>query len=277
MRFLKKIGSSIYSPSFYGELLDKPLKYSIKYFFGLILLLSLISTAFYSVILVPGLSVFIGSIKTDVIKYYPEGLEVTIKGGSASTNVTEPYFVKMPKDSQNIPTPKDSENILVIDTTHDFSLEGFNQHNTTFLLTKDALVSKNGDGKISIESLSKFPDVKITRDALSGWIDAIMPFVKVIPFFLPAIIFAGAFLGHVFTLGYLLIAGFLVWLCLKIKKVPESYKKSYQLAIHAFTLSMILTVVLGFLGFALPLFVPTAVLLIVVLINVKKSALSVTV
>lgn len=275
MNFFKKIGLSIYSPTFYRELLDKPLKYSIKYFFGLILLSSLVSTIFWSATLLPGLNSFIRSVKGDVVKYYPEGLEVTIKSGKASTNVTEPYYVKGPQKEGLSPANQGTnevENILVIDTTHDFSLTEFDEHKTMFLLTRDAIVSKNDNGKISIEPLSKVPDMTITRDAVSRWMDKIVPFLKVLPFLLPILILIGIYLSNIFTLVYFLLAALLVWICLKIKKVSGGYKKAYQITIHAYTFSLIAILVLGFFGVTLPFLVPTALLLIIALINVKKIA-----
>jgi hypothetical protein len=274
MNFFKKVGSSIYSPVFYRELLDKPLKSSIRYFFTLILLLSLVFTAVISVTLIPNLHSFFSSLGTKVVAYYPEELQVTIKDGVASTNVIEPYFLQIPeelKDSNGV--SEDSfrpENLLVIDTQHDFNLTRFTDQSTFALLTEDSLIYKDENGKVTIQSLKEIPDVVITKDAVSRWMTSLTPFLKVLPLLLPIVFFVVGFVVSTFKLIYFFVAALLVWLVASIKKVKITYKKAYQITIHAFTLPLLLDVVLKIFGGSSIFFLPTILLLVIVALNLKK-------
>src|SRR6185369_13916449 len=123
MKIISKIKSSICDPAYYKELNEKTIGYSFKYFFSLIFLLSLLSTIIFSVIYVPKAKSFLDSLGPKMISYYPAELEIKIKNGVATSNVTEPYMIKIPDELKKTPTSgNDSsnyENLLVVDTTHD--------------------------------------------------------------------------------------------------------------------------------------------------------------
>ncbi len=273
MKFLKKIGSSIYNPAFYSDLLTTPFKKSLKYFLGLVLVIVLISTALLSVQLVPEANAFVSTLGVKVLSQYPDGLEVTIKKGVASTNMPEPYIVKIPEEakSSQSPTSQQFENAVVFDTTHEFSVARFEEQKTFALVTKDMFVYKDKDGKITLQSLSKIPDVVITKALITKWVTKLTPLLSKLTFVLPVLIFIGLYLAYVSKLIYFLIAALLVWIVAKIKGVQIGYKKAYQITLHAFTLPLVLTFLLYTVGMGSIIFVPTILLLVVVLINLKKS------
>ena len=95
MKIFKNIKNSIYSPKFYKELLEKPFSFSFKYFAIFALTISLFVTIIFSVIYIPGIKFFIDEFGYNVIDYYPEELQVTIKNGQVFTNVQEPYFIQV--------------------------------------------------------------------------------------------------------------------------------------------------------------------------------------
>ncbi|MDO6575174.1 hypothetical protein, partial [Staphylococcus pasteuri_A] len=80
------------------------------------------------------------------------------------------------------------------------------------------------------------------------------------------IIYAGLI---IYYLIYLLLAALLVFGLLKILKIPANYSRSYQLAIHGATI----TIVVGAVAFLLPViefpFLGTLILLAVVGVNLK--------
>ena len=276
MNFIKKIGDSVYSPAFYSSLNGKPLSFSIKYFFGLILIIALLGGTVTSVLIVPELKVFLSSLGREVISHYPDGLKIEIKKGQASINKPEPYVVKMPTDSDSLGElarkHPDIENLLVVDTKTDFSLTEFNNYKTVVLLARDVMVYKDKDDKITIQSLKKMPDITFTREIISGWIEKLTPLIKSLTFIIPPLLFIAFFILCIFQLVYCLIAGLLVWIIAKIKKLNFSYQKSYQISIHLATLGMILGITgLNVLHFSPIPFTPTILIVILAFVNLKQS------
>ena len=89
---------------------------------------------------------------------YPEDLEIKIKNGIATTNVTEPYYLVVRQKTLNslLSLREDDQNtvskirLLAIDTKG--KAEEFEQYQTLALLTQTSLVY-NSDDKVNIHSL----------------------------------------------------------------------------------------------------------------------------
>lgn len=266
MKFFENIKNSIYSPDYYKEVAIKPISYSFKYFFLFALLVSVIVAGIMCFSASPDIKSFILTSIEQLNNYYPEKLEVNIKNGIASSNVQEPYFLKIPDEFKN----KDIDNVLVIDTKNKFSLDNFNSYRTTILLNSDS-IAYMGDKKVEMMLLKDYPDVTINKAEVNSLFDAVKPFVK---FVYPAVfilVFLFQFIVITNKLIYLIFAALLVWLIFKIRKIDIGYKKSYQLGMHLMTLGIIL----GGLFFifhitAFPYFF-TILLILLSLINIKKS------
>ncbi len=274
MNFLKKVKSSIYDPEFYSSLANKSLGSSIKYFFGLILVVSLISVLVMSIVFVPKVKDFVVSFGNEVVSNYPQNLEVKIDGGVVSTNVAEPYFVKIPDsikgDVQNSELAG-YENLVVIDTKSDFNLDRFDSYKTMSLLTKDLFVYRDDRGKITIQQLEGLTNIKINQSVVEYWVNKIKPFVNALPYVLPVLGFIALFIFHIFKLLYLLIPALIIYFISKLRKMDLTYKKSYQVALHAMTLPLLVHVLLPFIGVSSVAFLFTAILVIVFLVNQRKQ------
>ena len=271
MSFLKKVKSSVYDPLYYSEILNMNFGGSLKYFFKLSLLLALVGAVYLSFVSIPKVNSFISTFGDRVVDAYPAELEVRLKNGLVSTNVVEPYIIPLPKDDFNSEYSKSNyENLIVIDTKSDLSLDKFNAYNTVVLLTKNAVLTRD-KGKITITELKGTSDLTINRDKLVYWVGKVTPFVKKLPYIIPVIVFTGLFLYFAFSLFYLLFVALLVFIIGKIRKLGLSYKKSYQISLHAITLPLILSMVSWFINIKMFLFVPTIILLVVVWVNLKAK------
>lgn len=271
MNFLKKVKSSVYDPLYYSEILNMNFGGSLKYFFKLSLLLALVGAVYLSFVSIPKVNSFISTFGDRVVEAYPAELEVRLKDGLVSTNVVEPYIIPLPKDEFNADYNKSNyENLIVIDTKSDLSLDKFNAYNTVVLLTKNAVLTRD-KGKITITELKGTSDLTINRDKLVYWVGKVTPFVKKLPYIIPVLVFTGLFLYFAFSLFYLLFVALLVFIMGKIRKLGLSYKKSYQISLHAITLPLILSMVSWFVNIKMFFLLPTIILLVVVWVNLKAK------
>jgi hypothetical protein len=210
----------------------------------------------------------------DILLYYPDELEIVIKEGKVSTNVQEPYFIKISSDSKNSLV----ENILVINTKDSFSLENFKDYKTACLLTEENLVCYDSNQTIKINPLTNIPDFKLDKSIVSSFLTKIQPFFKLFyPFFI-LVFFITIFIVSLWRMIYLFFGALLIWLVAKIRKVDIGYKKSYQLGLHLMTapflIDFLITYVLKLLGvsFNIPYFF-TIVLVITAVLNLKTKTI----
>ena len=254
MEFFKNIRKSIYDPEFYKGLLEKPFFYSLKYFILFSLLIALVATIYLSFSALPKVNDFLKNIGPTVLDHFPEDLEIVVKDGLASTNVPEPYFLRILFEApENIEIKPDIrgygiENILVIDTRSDeATLEEFKSYNTIILLSRKTLMHYD-DNQVVIKSLAEMPDFKLDKGFVSSLLAKIVPYFRFIKPGFIIIVFCGYF-AYVFfgRMVYLLFAALLIWVIAKVKKVNIGYKKSYQLGFHLITASIFYQIIFRFI------------------------------
>jgi hypothetical protein len=283
MEFLRTVHSSIYSPEFYKELFSRPFSFSLKYFYSLAAVLAVALAVVFSFKIIPAAQPFLQSIGPQILNYYPDELVITIKNGQASTNVKEPYFLKMPEglapkdlqykySFQDTELRTDLENLLVIDTAAPFTLEGFHGYKTAVLLMKDNAAYYSDNGEIRIQSLKGIPDATINKPTVAKLVGKIAPFLVFIGPLIAIGTFLIAMIALSFKLVYLLFGALLIWGLMKIKKINGGYKKAYQISIHAMTLSILLNVIIFLFvpDFRVPFFF-TIVMLMGAFVNLRPS------
>ena len=237
MNFFKTVQKSIYSREFYQDIIvEKSFSFSLKYFYLLITLLAIILFAFYSLTYGGTILSFVSNLPERLLNSYPDNLIITIKDGSAGTNVSEPYFIKIPEDL----SAKEAKNLLTIDTKNSFSYERFIVYDTLFLLSKDTFVSIANKGEIRVIPLAKIPDAKIDHALIASFIGKFQPYIKIFLVLLALLTFLSLLVFYSFNLLYLLLATVLIWGIAKMMNLPLGYKKSYQIGLHAATLPLIL-------------------------------------
>lgn len=279
MDFLDNIKNSIYNPEFYRKLRSKPLPFSFKYFYILAFILAVIITAKFSFQEIPGINVFLTGLGPEIVNAYPSELAVTIKNGQASSNVAEPYFVRMPGNIQMEKYRNISklDHLIVIDTKNQFSEESFLKYSSLVFLTKTSVAFRKDDGRIEIQPLSGMPDLIIDKASVSSFVGKIQPFTKfAAPLFVLAF-FIGFMVSFSIKLAYLLLAALLILLVAKVKNIPLSYKQSYQAGLHIITLPLLLSAVSTLLNMQIVIpFFTTILIIIMAAINFESRKTKLT-
>ena len=268
MNFLQKIKNSIYNPAFYANLKEQKLSFSFRYFFSLAGLLALIAAFVFGVEMSP---LFSGENLKKLVDYYPKELNIEVKGGTISTNVSEPYIIKGPTGFSSREESR-SENIIVIDTKNDFTVEAFRAHATEVLLGKNFVVVSKGRGQFEFSDLSGIPDFNLNQERLIGFASVIGEHHLALSLLLFVILFFSFFGLFTLKLFILLFLAVLILCVVKLKKVLLNYKQCYQIALHAVTIPLIFETFFIVSGVgALSLFIFILIALIVVSVNIKSS------
>lgn len=270
MNFLNKIKSSIYDKDFYQKAVAGENTHPFKYFFKLILGLAFVFAVAVAFSGARNIQSFLEKGRVGILENYPKDLEVKIEKGIATTNAIEPYFIKIPEGTKG-QGDENLENILVIDTKYEFDLETYEGYKTLGLLTRNALIAKDNNGKISVIPLRDVPDYTLNYDAVNMWLTKIEPFINSLPYLVPILAFVGVFIAKMFLLVYMFFAAFLVWIIGKIKKLDISYKTSYHLALHLVTTQLILGALAFVFKLPMPGFVPTLIFVLVAWVNLNKK------
>ncbi|MDP3056956.1 MAG: DUF1189 family protein [bacterium] len=278
MKIIENIKSSIYNSAYYSEILNKPFSYSLKYFLSLICLIALVSTIIFTFSTLPKINKVFDEIGSNVLNYYPEELEITVKNGIISTNVSEPYFIKAPAEFKNDSKRSDNktikdeiDNLLVIDTQSPLNLDAFKDYKTFVLISRDSIAYRDSNEAIKIQFLNQEFNGVITKTKISSALNKIMPYLKVIPLVLVPLVFVGSILGATIKyLIYLIFGALVIWIMAKAMKRNLRFGKSYQIGIHAITLGVILeaTVFRFYPNLEFPLFF-TLLMFAIVWINLK--------
>ena len=255
MSFFKDIKSAIYSPDFYTKINKRSLGTSLKYFFGLVLLLTLINVLMMSYELAVKIPGEIRSFISQATGSIPEDLTVVIDKGRVTTNTQEPLFIPFPELNNEI--GQDSlNNILVIDTKTPYSSTQFNQYKTLFWLTNDSLFYQNREFDQRSIDLSKSDNFTVNRNLIADWVSKINPWLNALGPILIFLVFIGLFIGFSFNLIYFMFLAVLIFFLSSIFKWGLSYSSSYKTAIYCSTLSFFIDLILfntgiytGFFGF----------------------------
>jgi len=267
--FFLHIKQSVYSPSFYEELLRSPLTHSFRYFIGFAVLLALLVMVVAGIFYMPSLKAFMAELRPSVVQGFPTELVIEIKDGKASVNVAEPYFVSMPGQLASFFKKADTDalpSLIVIDTKTDFSFTQFNTYRTLAWLTKDSIVYQEEGGGLKIIPLHSQTNERIDKQTIVLVMDKIAPYFN---FVAPVFLFA-VFGGTIFVMGlnllYLFLGALFIYVLARVRQVHISYKKAYQWGMHAMTLPLVVELLLIALGFKAP-FLFTALMLFVIWFN----------
>lgn len=246
MNIFKEIGNSIYNPAYYKSIAEKPLSYSLKYFFFFALIVALVFSVFYSFVFMPKIQSFLDFAANKLINYYPSELVVTVKDGQASANVDQPYFLKAPQALKAEENSKDFENMLVVDTQNQFDMQAFTSYKTLALLNKDTIALLDENGAVKIQTLKDVPDVVINKSAIEGLFGKIKPLFRFVYPLAALGLFLAGYAGVILKFIYLIFGALLVWAVSSVKKNSLGYKKSYRVGLHLVTGPIILALLLGF-------------------------------
>lgn len=278
--FFDVLVKSITKFTFYKEINKAKFKFSLKYLFFLFYLLSLIGSIIFAgslaVLVLPKVPSFISEFQNKANSLYPNDLIVTVKSGIVSTNQKNPYYL----DSLNqFNLSKGYDHFLTIDTSDVASPGDIQKDKTAILITKDSVVTaESSQSSYKVYPINKDTNYQITKSSYSKLISQISPYLKYIKpgliVLIILVIILWPFLAAALSLGteliYLLIFTCLLFLLAKLMKKALTYKKLYQLAIHAATLPIILSFVVSSLGIQMPFLLGSAILFIFMIIVLNQ-------
>lgn len=262
--FIRRVGSSIYSPSFYAKVPGERFVVGLTYLNVLVFLASL----YFSFTIIPALFTTISSdtIRA-VINYIPAELEVTIGPDGISTNQTEPYYIPMSGK-----TAGEEKNFVVFDTKSDFTLEQFESYSTYVLVKKNYIVSASKQGtKITpIKNIEK--TTVVSRSVVQSWADKLtpylMPFNVVVSLFMIVLVYLCSLAGRMIGL---LVFTVPVWLYAKIRKMPLTYGNAYKISMHAITFTFIIAVVCSALSVHFAFWTEFLLFCLMVVLNIRPG------
>lgn len=243
MNFFNNILAAINSPAFYSTVPQNGFGKALKYFLLLALCLTIITS-------VPIIINIVGNTQGEVVKavnetsnFYPDELEIKIDKGRVSTNVNEPYFIKIPR---SLNSNNKESNLLVIDTNTPFSASKFNEYKTAVWLTKDSVFYQGQNtSEIKAYDLSKIDNFTVNKDLINSLADKIKPWIKFVAPVLSIAILIGVYISYDFKLFYLLFLALIILVLSKILKKDLSYWNAYKLGLYGMTLGLIIDTFLG--------------------------------
>jgi hypothetical protein len=279
MKIFKTIKSTVYDREFYQNIKSQKLSGSFKYYAKLSLLLSTIGFVLSAIFFIPLAYGAINLFKSEFIKMYPVGLEVSTQNGVISTNLatsSEPLLIALPqtfldanlKKQDDSNQFKDIKNLVVLDTksTTTPTIESFKAFNTIALVTNKYFVTYDKNHSISFTDVSKYPDFTLNQNL----IDKVFSYAKYLPIAIPFVIFIFVFFGTFLELIYLIILAFVFFIISKIIKNKFTFAESYKVSVYASTLPVILSVATLFIPFKVP-FLFTLLVLLIAVVNTKQN------
>ncbi|OHA79723.1 MAG: hypothetical protein A2747_00225 [Candidatus Yonathbacteria bacterium RIFCSPHIGHO2_01_FULL_44_41] len=264
---------SIYNPVFYQNAVTAPLSNIARYYIKFSLVLSFLMTISLGILLVPQGVTFIKEHAPEMVRnYFPAELTVHIEKGEASVNVVEPYVIVGKDGAQTILKEQGLENMLVVDTKHDFDKKKFEEYKTFALLTKTEIVTQSDKGQITIQDLRVFPTVTINQEWLLSWVEKVHSNIGYIIFFGLIATFIAMMLGYLKYFVVLLIFALIPLFIAYLKKISLSYGNAYKMSLYAIIPALALKTLINIFGvFSMPAYFTLLVFMLVVAINMQET------
>lgn len=265
--FFRRILLTSISPASYGELLEKSFWKGFWYLYFLLTLFSFIPVFTHLGYLGTahdGAVAITESIKQNVKTLYPQELVVTVTHGEVSTNVTEPYYIELPKQLKDFiddELSKDEDkkgksggmnirHLVAIDTAG--KAEDFLRYESVVLLTKHSVVypdkDSNKNGAFKISPIPSTENFLMNKYVYNQFLDTALPYVDIIPKAVdigvpllmvayPLIVPGGQICNY---LIYLLVTSLILLIVATVTNRPYSYGKIYVLSLYGVTLPAII-------------------------------------
>jgi len=183
---------------------------------------------------------------------FPENLEIAIKDGKVTTNVTEPFYLTISQSTlENLlkvsnETSKSVSKVRLLTINTEGKAEDFERYQSMAMLTRSNLVYYD-DGEVKIQSLSNVPNMVISRQSViknivefknKDWImQVLQTLLYISPVFILLTLLIGSLLG-------ILINTIKIWIINKIclTQLPFGRLFRFTAALYALpTLSLVLT------------------------------------
>lgn len=267
MSIFPEIKNSIYSPEYYETIYHRPFGLSMRYFWKLVLLLSLAASALVSLIFVPHVYRFVTTLFDEAAAAYPAKLEFSVKAGEASSNVAEPFFIEYPPRLKSALTAADMqlpERFITVATRDQASLDLATRYNTLILIGGDGVVNTQAEPGQTYLAYGTTSDFTLTKAQVVAWHDVYRPYFKLIPPLLALFIFAFFVVVLGLNLLYLLVAAPFIMLVGRHFKLSLTYWQAYQYGLHAITAAILIDIILLVVPGGLPWAATLAIMLVAI-------------
>lgn len=279
MKLWTWVKDQVYRPAFFVEQ-SFTLKQGLKFYAGLIGVLVIAQI----VIALPGTVRFVHEILSErwdhevanVTVLFPEELELTVKQGVVSTNVSEPYTIPIPIEWRT--TEADMpENLLVIDTTRTISTSDFTRHDTWFILGEQSAGFYNAEkSEYRIYDLTRLlgrETFTVDESTYSNFVAQASHYLKLTILIglclMPIILYGWYFVGY---LVYLILGAVVVLLVARYREYTLSYGRAYLTGLFLLPLPLGYHLLLSLFGVMGMPFAFTLVLTIATLVNFPKKS-----
>ncbi|MEK7538509.1 MAG: DUF1189 family protein [Patescibacteria group bacterium] len=263
---------SVFSPEFYREVAEEPLKGGLRNYAKFALLLSVASVVLFSALLVPYAVTFVRDRAPELVReYYPLELVLKITNGEMSVNVSEPYMIATKEITRHAIQDWRFGNVVVIDTQNEFNKKKFEEYNTFALITKHEIVTSSNEGGLTIQEIPNTTNMVIDQETLLSWVEKVRgSLVYVVPFGVLLMLIM-LLLGYLAYLVPLFLFALVPFLLARIKKIPLSYGGAYRISLYAIIPGIVLKSILNFSGiFSVPPYLTFLVFLLIVVVNLRE-------
>jgi hypothetical protein len=278
--FLNLFRASVYSPTFYERLHEKSWAFSFRFFYAVVLIVSLIFTVVASYEFFTFARMVFTDSKQAVIDTIPDGVEITIKKNVISINQPVPYYFPLRPEIRSVLQKNETRripgNALVVDTESDFSSAKFPLYDSLFVITRDGVAYENERGA-RFEPMGRIPDMTITRATVAAFWDKVQRIIKWVSPIAVLFILMVMIGAYSMVLVLLFLGAVLVYIIARLRGRVLRYWQAYRAAVHMSVFSILVGSILMFippLAVPLPLFlfVSLAILTWVNFPPLKKEA-----
>jgi len=238
---------SITSFAYYKELVKMPFSFSWKYFWAFSISLAVFLTVTISIAVVPEINKFSQRFETRAPALFPNDLVIEIKNGEVSTNVPEPLHFPIPyellTDTPGAVSDQNQMYLVTFDTSA--SADDYFDSQSLILVTKNQFVAADSEADYRVYSLKDFENMTIDKNFVDKQINTLLPFVRILPALAVFLIFVVfALILPIIRLISLIFLTVIVHLAARLMRVNLTYRKLYQIGLHALTLPVLIQIAL---------------------------------
>lgn len=263
--FITTLKRSLFDRSYYSDVVKANFWFSYKYLLLLMTLITAIQVGIAGYQIgqnFPLIKPWLNEIKQAAQIFYPSELEIKVKDGLLTTNVEEPYYIKLPK----IKGLEQFEGIRLIAIDTKGSIDEYIKYRSAVLVTNRAIIypdrDSNGVNSYKVSYLNNLPkNFVLNKKIYDSVIQKINPYWDKIPEYLlilgVSVLILAPFIGGLFAVSgqlvYLLIMTVLILIITKIMKKTFTYGILYRMGMHAISLSIISQFLLELFSIQIPL------------------------
>ena len=258
---------SFYNPDFYSSIPQVKIATGLKF----VLLLTFFSTIILATkLLIVGIPEFQKFKNGDFVeRMYPSELVVTIENGVVSTNVEVPYTIPFQSAQEDEP-----QNLLVIDTNPEISLNTINSYDSFLVITSDSLVTKESENDTRIIPLNQIDNLVINKDLARDVVGTLMKFLPLIILLVVIVIMPIITLFIFFASIFpLLLLSLIPLIVARVKGWKIGYKDAFKISLYLLGPVIIVDTLAMLLGItAVSFWITLVIMTIVSVLNLRKPS-----